>query len=68
MNRIKWYVGINGTNRVAFPSRQTPTADTTPYAAVVGPFRTKRAAIWVENNGYNGWYQDVNNAERLAKG
>lgn len=53
--RLKWYVGnIQGVYaresrvpREAFRSANTPTSDMfTRYGAVVGPFRTRRAAVY----------------------
>jgi hypothetical protein len=67
----KWFVGhIKGGKLVAFQCKDTPTADTHGriYGAVVGPFKTKRAAMWAENNGPgNPHFQHVNDAERLSK-
>lgn len=42
----KWYVGRKWPLIEAFPATSTPTAETCPYYAVVGPFRTTRAAWW----------------------
>ena len=65
----RWYVGHTGTGLEAFSSPVTPTATLTPqYGAVVGPFRTKRAALWAEKHGYlNPHFQHVNDAERLSR-
>ena len=67
----KWYVGhIRGTRHLeAFTSEKTPTPKDFPtYAAVVGPFKTRRGAVWAEKYGYNNpHFQHVNDAERIAK-
>ena len=47
----KWYVGINRLNRVAFQAQQIPTNASHGifYQACIGPFKTKRGAIWAAN-------------------
>jgi len=38
------------------------------YAAVIGPFKTKRAALWTEKYGHNNpHFQHVQDAERLSR-
>ena len=55
----------------AFTSHGTPERgdfDDDRYTCVVGPFKTKRAALWAEKHGYNNpHFQHVNDAERLSK-
>lgn len=68
----KWYVGIEREtlNYVAFKSTLTPTEQSHGeiYAGVIGPFVTKRAAMFTEKYGQgNPHIQHVNDAERLAK-
>lgn len=65
---MPWYLGITRiyARRVAFRSVRTPTCVSHPdYYATIGPFRTRRAAIWSELNPF-GW-QTVKEAETLAK-
>jgi len=66
---IKYYVGIRQLTREVFRSSTTPTAQTTPqYAAVIGPFRTKRGAAFMVQSGRNNPHiQTVADAERLAR-
>lgn len=64
------YVGlVSGQPRFEyFRSSITPTRDTHGYAAVIGPFRTRRAALWAEKYGRgNPHFQHVKDAERLCK-
>lgn len=55
--RAKWYVGFRGIrslgkSRDAFSYTGTPTAASHPmYFAVMGPFRTKRGALYQEAHG-----------------
>ena len=52
----------------AFCCFDIPTPFCYPYQAVIGPFRTKRAALWSEKYGFNNpHFQTVNDAERLSK-
>ncbi len=63
------YVGIvAGTrDRVAFSSTLPVTPHYYPeYAAVIGPFKTKRAAVWAAHNPCN--WSHVSDAETLSKG
>lgn len=69
---MKWYLGLCGRDNrsEAFQFDREPTIGThgTEYAAVVGPFRTKRAAKWAEKYGYlNPHFQTVDDAERLSR-
>jgi len=66
---MKWYVGIAATTRayIAFRASDTPT-EASGYLAVIGPFKTKRGALWAEKYGRsNPHFQHVDDAERYAK-
>jgi hypothetical protein len=69
---MSWYVGHkqeDTTKLEAFQSDYTPTMDShgKKYAAVIGPFATKRGAKWAEKYGAsNPHFQQVADAERLA--
>lgn len=68
----KWYVGIGDEGRIrkAFSSDTTPTrvSHGAEYGAVVGPFRTKRGAMFHAAMGAaNPHVQHVNDAERIAR-
>lgn len=70
--RFRWYVGqeMITSNLRAFRAPSTPTYETHGhlYWAVLGPFRTKRAALWAERYGLNNpHFQHVEDAERLAR-
>ena len=62
------YVGCNGAKREIFRSSVKPTEQTHPqYAAVIGPFRTKRGALFMVQHSHNNPHcQTVGDAERLA--
>jgi hypothetical protein len=64
-----WYVGHKGIKLVAFKSKELPTEKShSQFKAVVGPFKTKRAAKWHEKYGFlNPHCTCVNVIERLAK-
>lgn len=64
----KYYVGHKGGARLVFKSETTPTRQShgDRFNAVVGPFRTKRAAIWAASQCGNPHYQHVRDAERYA--
>lgn len=69
----QWYVGyVRGTiNRVmvAFPAAARPTDAEygKQFYAVMGPFRTRRAARFMERcGGGNPHIQTVSDAERIA--
>lgn len=66
--RAKWYVGL-GAERTPFSSPATPTNQTHPqYAAVVGPFVTKRGAyVMARMGGGNPHMLTVQDAERIAR-
>lgn len=72
--RTKLYVGhVKGTMQGdVFRSETTPTREThgQKYLAVVGPFRTRRAADWLADpvkGRFNPHCRCVADAERLAK-
>jgi|SRR3990167_715627 len=80
MKRRKWYVGIiRGDYRVqelrgkyeAFHDSKEPDHQAMgwKYTAVIGPFRTMRAALFTERFGQrNVHIQHVDDAERISKG
>ena len=70
--RAKYYLGHggNGGPPQVFKSAAEPTAASHGhlYAAVLGPFRTKRAAVWMAAHGEgNPHARCVADAERLCK-
>jgi hypothetical protein len=68
--RYQWYVGVVKDHFEAFRSELTPTETKwgPVYRCVVGPFITKRAALWAEKYGFNNpHFQHVRDAERLAR-
>lgn len=70
MKRARYYVGLLFGRAEVFTSRETPTEEThgDRFGAVVGPFRTKRAAYFMAQNGYaNPHCRTVAEAERLAE-
>ena len=68
---MKWYAGLTKNHAFeAFRATATPTPSThgDRFRAVVGPFRTRRAALWCEQYGYNNPHgQTVAEMEKLAK-
>ncbi len=69
---MTWYVGhkTNGS-LTAFRFDGTPTRAThgARFAAVIGPFRTARAARWAEKYGrLNPHFRCVADAERHSRG
>ena len=69
MSKRKWYVGVKGNRREPFASAYKPTQSSTPeYAAVIGPFVTKRGACFMAEHGANNPHiQTVADAERIAQ-
>jgi hypothetical protein len=67
MNK-RYYLGLGATCREVFQSEETPTANAYPqYLAVIGPFRTRRGAVFMRDYGKgNPHCQCVADAERLA--
>ena len=67
---MAYYVGLSGIHRILFRSDETPTQAEYGrfYRAVIGPFRTKRGAIFMRDCGRNNPHcQNVSDAERLVK-
>lgn len=74
MIRARWYIGCKYDFHTgeyafrAFAATKTPENGDYPYLYCVGPFRTKRGALWAENYGMrNPHFTSVAAAERLAK-
>lgn len=67
-SRKKYYVGKKGLKMTVFLSAETPTPGSHgPYAAVIGPFRTKKGADFMAAHGLNNPHlQSVSDAERIA--
>lgn len=65
----QWYVGKNHRTWKldAFCADKTPTWEThgQTYAYAIGPFRTKRAALWAEQNQW--YFSTVSEAETRAR-
>jgi len=63
----RWYIGHRGGIKKAFQAESTPTAESHGplYVAAIGPFRTKRAAIW--GCQYGAHWATIAEAERAAK-
>jgi hypothetical protein len=70
MASSKWYVGVKSSGaRTPFKSEFTPTREThgNLFGAVIGPFRTKRGAMFDAAVGRNNPHiQHVRDAERIA--
>lgn len=70
MSRMRLYVGCVGADREVFRSPVTPTREShgAKYLAVIGPFRTRRAADFMASPGgrNNPHCQSVADAERIA--
>ena len=67
--KTKIYVGLkaDGSGREVFRSPSTPTQESHPYSAVIGPFRTKRGSEFMAKYGAgNPHCQTVQDAEKLA--
>ena len=70
--KTKIWLGLNGTikgdaPRQIFRDAETPSPDRYSFAAVIGPFRTMRGAIFMRDHGRgNPHCQCVADAERLA--
>ena len=65
----RWWVGHKAGALVAFRCELEPTREThgKQFPAVIGPFRTARAAKWAERYGlYNPHFRCVDDAERIA--
>ena len=67
---MRFYLGIKGTARKVFKSDVTPTQEThgEQFNAVIGPFRTKRGAMFAAAFGHNNpHFRTVADAERIAR-
>jgi hypothetical protein len=65
----RFFVGLASGARSIFTSDALPTAESHghPFGAVIGPFRTKRAAVFTRDFGANNPHcRSVADAERLA--
>jgi hypothetical protein len=70
VSRQRIYVGLRAGVREVFTALSSPTEQTHGrlYGAVVGPFRTRRAAELVRDTGaFNPHVQTVADAERSAR-
>jgi hypothetical protein len=65
----KYYCGWHNNRWEAFSAENEPTAEThgDKYLYVIGPFRTKRAALFTEKEGHGPNMQTVDELERAAK-
>ena len=63
----KWYIGHRGGIKEIFQAGSAPTEESHGhlYVAAIGPFRTKRAAIW--GCQYDAHWATIAEAERAAK-
>ena len=73
VKRWRWYIGLIGGKFQAFREKSTLTIKEKtwppyPYTAIIGPFNTKRGALWAEKYGQgNPHFQCVMDAERMSK-
>ena len=68
--RTKWYIGFAGDKFMVFKSLSEPTREShgNEYRFVIGPFVTKRGALWAEKYGQsNPHFNNVADAERFSK-
>jgi len=68
--RRPYYIGLKDGKRYLFQSASIPTEQEygRAYTAVVGPFVTKRGALFMLQHGVNNPHcQTVAQAEKLAK-
>ena len=68
--RSRWYVGRTGGELVAFKCSTIPTSTShgDEYTYVIGPFKTKRGAVWAQQFGLdNPHFRNVQDAEQLAR-
>lgn len=71
--RARWFVGVPakaGEGYRAFQLRYRPTQakQGRRFSYVIGPFRSKRAALWAEKFGFgNPAFTGVEAAERISK-
>lgn len=66
---IRYYVGVSSISRIVFRASSAPTDDETgAYRYVIGPFRTKGAALLMARYGaFNTAMRHVDDCERLNK-
>lgn len=67
---MKYYCGLKNGNMTVFSSKTDPTQEThgDRFNAIIEPFKTKRAAMFMEDNGRNNPHcRCVQDAEKLAK-
>ena len=66
---MRFYVGLKGGRRFVFKSATVPTRATHGhrYNSVIGPYRTKRAAVWSAVQADNPHFQTAADAERISK-
>lgn len=69
---FRYYVGLDGQTRTVFRLSRfcvpTQTSHGSLYQAVIGPFRTNRAAEFMAKAGWNNPHcQTVADAERLSR-
>ncbi len=69
---MKYHLGIKeGNVRELFKSASTPTQEShgSKYLCTIGPFKTRRGAIFMRDHGRNNPHcQTVSQAERIAAG
>jgi len=66
----RYFVGIAPKlEKIVFRSSEVPTSNTHGkiYSAVIGPFKTKRAAVFMANCHNNPHCRSVSDAERISK-
>lgn len=69
MKRKLYYLGYDGGKYEMFASLKTPEPQEHKYMGVVGPFVTKRAALWaVKHGARNPHFTCVADAERISRG
>lgn len=69
-DKKRFYVGVSRKPRELFSANRTPTIDSHGhrFGAVIGPFRTKRGAMFMRDHGANNPHcRSVSEAERLAR-
>ena len=70
MAHKQFYVGLTPQHRMVFSSQITPTEAShgDKYNAVIGPFATKRGAIFMQEHGAgNPHCRNVAEAEKLGR-
>lgn len=66
----RYYVGVSATSRIVFRTATSPNYDaaTGAYRYVIGPFRTKGAALLMARYGASNVHlRDTGDAERFNK-